>query len=74
MQMSSKPHVSPSLLLYLFDRRMGGSQVGTNTEEKKEMSVLAENRHPILRHAFRSLGKLQYWLIRLGFRASFYHF
>jgi len=60
MQMSSHPHVPPSLLLYLFDRRMGGSQVGTNIEEKKEMSVLAENRHRIPQHAFRSLIKSQY--------------
>lgn len=74
MQMSSQPHVPPSLLLYLFDRRMGGSQVGTNTEEKKEISVLAENSHPILRHEFRSLVKSQYWLIRLAFRAFFYRF
>jgi len=60
MQISSLPNVPPSLFLYVFDRRMGGSQVGTNIEEKKEMSLLAENRHPILWHAFRSLVKSQY--------------
>jgi len=74
MQMSNNPHVPPSLLLYLFDRRMSGSQVGTNTEEEKEMPVLVGNRRPILQHAFRSLVKLQYWLIRLGFQAFLYHF
>jgi len=55
MQMSNHPHVPPSLFLYLFDRKMGGSQVGTNIEEEKAISVLAENRHPILQHAFREV-------------------
>jgi hypothetical protein len=56
MQMSGQPHVPPSLLHYVFDRRLGGSQAGTtNTEKKKEISVPAENRHPLFRDAFRSL-------------------
>lgn len=57
----------------LLRQEIGDSHAGTNTEKKKEISVLAENRHPLLRHAFRSLVS-QYLIIRLGFQVFYYHF